>query len=87
MLLVHGPPIAQPLVVLVVSEPSLFRGSDISQTIPLTVTVAPPFESTVPDPVAEEVVILETEPVVTEGTVIIGQDASEGVVAEQVPSH
>ena len=50
MLLVHGPPIAQPLVVFV--ERAVVGFKDVPQTIPLTVTVAPPSEVTVPPPVA-----------------------------------
>jgi hypothetical protein len=49
MLLVQGPPIAQPSVVFVFAVVGL---TDVLQARPDTVTVAPPFEVMFPPPVA-----------------------------------
>ncbi|MFZ3043968.1 MAG: hypothetical protein WA058_02585 [Minisyncoccia bacterium] len=45
----HGPPIAHPSVVF---EFEVVGFAEVLQAIPLTVTVAPPFEETVPPLVA-----------------------------------
>jgi hypothetical protein len=65
MLLVHGPPIAQPLVVLV--ERAVVGFVEVLQIMPATVTVAPPLETVLPPPVAVVGVMLVIEFVVTVG--------------------
>ena len=45
ILSVHGPPVAKPSVVLLLAVVGL---AVVAQAIPLTVTVAPPFEDIVP---------------------------------------
>jgi hypothetical protein len=52
---VHGPPDAQPSVVLLLAVVGL---ADVLQTMPLTEIVAPPFETIVPPPTAEFEVML-----------------------------
>ena len=59
----QGPPVAQPSVVLVGRAVVGFKA--VPQTIPLTVTVAPPLEEMVPPPVAVVEVMLVTGVVVT----------------------
>ena len=53
ILLVQGPPTAQPSVVFV--ERTVVGLVAVPHTIPLTVTVAPPLDDMVPPPVAEVV--------------------------------
>jgi len=72
MLLVQGPPIAQPLVVFVERVGAPVVGiAEVLQTIPLTVTVAPPSEDIVPPPVAVVAVILVTGVVVVTVGVVL----------------
>jgi hypothetical protein len=63
ILSVHGPPVAQPSVVLV--ESAVVGLVDVFQTIPLTVIVDPPSDEIVPPPTADVEVILVTGVVVT----------------------
>jgi hypothetical protein len=73
ILLVHGPPIAQPSVVLLFAVVGF---ADVLHAIPLTVTVEPPFEVIVPPLVAPFVDIPVTAFVVTP----VGAVAAEVVV-------
>lgn len=71
MLSDQGPPIAHPSVVL---EFAVVGFDEVLHAIPLTVTVAPPFEETVPPLTAVVCPMLETALVVTIGTPMAVQE-------------